>query len=117
MSMAINRISASSVAAMLYPVTKPSRVAKVDTGRATTAAADTTTAAVQPASASSSTSEDARAAFEYAKAALQGSTGAMAATMAQSSADQGQYDGHQQVGGVAYAQAEQEVGQSLDLTA
>ena len=90
MSMAINRISASGVAAMLYgmPVNKPSRVVKVDSGnRANIVAAGTSSQAVQGVSGSqsdtSSTAEQSHASFTYALAAL--SSVATTSTMAQPS--------------------------------
>ena len=126
MSTAINRISASGVAAMLYPVMKPGRVAKVAGGdrTAATAAGAASQAAVpasssrtQAADASNSTAEQLHAAFEYARAAL-GSAATASATSAQSGPDQGQSIGPQQAGGAAYAQSEQQAsGQTLDLTA
>jgi hypothetical protein len=119
MSMAISRISASGVAAMLYPVTKPSRVAKVDSGnRANVVAAGTSSQAVQAISGSqtdtSSTPEQVHAAFQYTLAALSCvATGG--ASMAQSSPE-AQFGGVQQAGD-AYAQVEQQAGQTLDITA
>ncbi len=113
MSMAINRISASGVAAMLYPVVKPTRVAKVDTGRAATA---TSSQAVQgtsrPQSAdTSSTAEQVHTGFQYALAAL-----SSLATGTSSVAGPGDVQSGVQQGS-AYAQVEQAAGQTLDLTA
>ena len=118
MSMAINRISASGVAAMLYPVMKPGRVAKVDSGnRANVVAAGTSSQAVQGVSGSQSdasgTAEQARAAFQNALAAL--SSVASTGTAAGSNSDV-QVGGAQQAGG-AYAQVEMQTGQALDITA
>ena len=117
MSMAITRISASSVAAMLSPVTKPQRVATVDSGnRASVVAAATSGQAVQSVSGSQSDTpspEQAHTAFQYALAALSSVTAA--STPAQSSPEV-QSSGVQQAG-VAYAQVEQDAGQVLDLTA
>ena len=76
MSMAINRISASSVAGMsMMPVNKPSRVTRVDSGdRATVVAAGTSSQAVQgisgTQSGTSGTPDQVHAAFLYALAAL-----------------------------------------------
>lgn len=117
MSMAINRISASGVAAMLYPVIKTNRVAKVDSGsRTTVVAAATSSQAVQSVSGSqsdtSNTAEQVRAAFQYALAAL--SSVATTDTTAQSSPEA--QAGGVQAGG-AYAQVGQPLGQTLDLTA
>ena len=118
MSMAISRISASGVAGMLYAVTKPSRVAKVDSGnRANVVAAGTSSQIVQSVSGSqsdTSSPEQAHTAFAYALAALQDNAG-MTGGVAQPSPDQGQSGGIQQAGS-AYAQVEQAAGQALDIT-
>ena len=122
MSMAINRISASGVAAMLYPVMKPTRVAKIDTGRATTAPTGTSSQAVQGVSSSQSdesgTAEQVHTAFQYALAALSSvaTTDTSSTAIAQSGADQVQSSGIPQAG-TAYAQVEQQARQTLDLTA
>ncbi len=115
MSMAINRVSAAGVAAMLYPVTKPSRVAKVGSGRtSSSSSADAqSTSRPQPANASS-TPEQVHAAFQYAQAALGNmATGSTSMTQASTEVQSG---GVQQAGS-AYAQVEQQAGQMLDLTA
>ena len=78
MSMAINSISASGVAAMLYgmPVNKPGRIAKVDTGRTTAASVTAGQTAVKAASrpqaaeAPRNTAEQVHATFQFALAAL-----------------------------------------------
>ena len=116
MSMAINRVSAAGVAAMLYPVTKPSRVAKVGSGRTSSAStADAqSTSRPQPADASS-TPDQIHAAFQYAQAALS-SVVNMSSTSIPQPTDLGQSSGVQQAG-TAYAQVEQQAGQTLDLTA
>ena len=117
MSMAINRISASGVAAMLSPVTKPQPVAKVDSGNRASVAAATSIRAVQGVSGSqsdSSSPEQAHTAFQYALTAL--SSVATTNAPAQSSPEVQSSDGQQ--AGVAYAQVEQQdAGQVLDLTA
>ncbi len=130
MSMAINRISASSVAAVLYPVMKPSRVAKIDSGnRANVVAAGTSSQAVQGVSGSQSdasgTAEQAHAAFQYALAGLssmatdttvaQPSTEASSNVATTRSTSMAQSSGVQQAGS-AYAQVEQQAGQALDIT-
>jgi hypothetical protein len=141
MSMAINRISAGGVAAMLYPVTRPSRVPKIVSGRSNSASAPSpaTQNASRPQSADrTNTAEQVHAAFEYARAAL--SSGATMGTPPESSQTQtGQatpstasvQSGAQPSGGVqqtsgfaangqagsAYAQDEQQAGQTLDITA
>jgi len=114
MSMAINRISASGVAAMLYPVMKPSRVPKVAPDSKTAASAadqSAVQAAPQPAD-TSRTPDQVHAAFENARAALgsvtTGTTSAEPSTGVQSG-------GLQQ--GRAYARGEQQAGQVLDFTA
>ncbi len=123
MSMAISRISASGVAGMLYgmPVSKPRRVATVDSGdRARMVVTGTPSQAVQGASRpqpadTSSTPEQVHAAFQYALA-FQGNGGMTGGTMAQSNAEV-QSGGVQQAGS-AYAQVEQQqAGQVLDITA
>jgi len=116
MSMAINRISASGVAAMLYPVIKTNRVAKVDSdNRANVVTAGTSSQAVQGVSGSQSdasgTAEQAQAAFTYALAAL--SSVATTSIPAQSNSEA---QGGGQAGN-SYAQVEQSVGQTLDITA
>jgi hypothetical protein len=125
MSMSISRISTNAVPSMLSPVSKPSRLAKLGTGRTPTASTATPQAAVQgaspqpqPINTSSTTAEQAHAAFQYALAELQGSIGTTGDnTVAQTSPDQGQYAGVQQPG-TAYAQVEQQAaGQVLDITA
>ncbi len=116
MSMAINRVSAAGVAAMLYPVIKPSRVAKVSGGARTSSSASRTaaqgTSQPQPAD-TSSTADQAHAEFAYALAALGNlnTTGAVT----QPSPDQVQTGVVQQAS--AFAQVEQAAGQTLDLTA
>jgi hypothetical protein len=119
MSMAISRISASGVAAMLYPATKPSRVAKVDSGnRANVVAAGTSSQAVQAISGSqsdkSSTPEQVHVAFQYTLAAL--SSVATGGTSPAQSSPEAQSGGVQQAGD-AFAQIEQQAGQTLDITA
>ena len=118
MSMAISRISASGVAATLYPVTKPSRVANVDSGnRANVVAAGTSSQAVQGISGSqsdTSSPEQTHAAFAYALAALQDNAG-MTGSAAQASQEV-QSGGVQQIG-IAYEQVDQQVGEVLDITA
>jgi len=122
MSMAINRISASGVAAMLYgmPINKPSRIAKVGTGRTTAASVMASQVAVQAtsrpqAAETPSTAEQVHATFQYALAAL--SSVAATGNMTQSSTEQAQSGGVQQASSAAYAQVEQQAGQALDLTA
>jgi len=124
--MAINRISVSGAAGMLYgmPVNKPSRVVNVDSGNranvvATAALSQTAvqgTSGARPAD-TSGTAEQVHAAFEYALAAFQGNAGTTGGAIAQSSPDQGQSGAVQQAGVAAYAQVEQASGQVLDLTA
>ena len=101
------------VAAMLYPITKPSRVPKVGSGRTfvrhSTADAQSTSRP-QPAD-TSSTPDQIHAAFQYALAAF--SSVAMSST-AQSSPEV-QSGGVQQAS--EYAQVEQQAGQTLDITA
>jgi hypothetical protein len=104
---------------MLYPVTKPSRVAKVDTGRSNPASAASSqavqgTSRPQPADASS-THEQIHAAFEYARVAL-ASMGTTGSTSTAPSSPEGQSGGIQQAGS-AYAQIEQAARQALDITA
>ena len=115
MSMAINRISASGVAGMLYgmPVNKPGRVTSVASGdRTNVVAAGTSSQAVQRVSGPQfdmpATPDQVHAAFQYALATL-GSV-AQASTQDQSS-------GFQQTAVAGYAQVEQQVGQVLDITA
>jgi hypothetical protein len=118
MSMAINRISASGVAGMLYgmPVNKPGQVTNVAPGdRTNVAAAGTSSQAVQRVSGpqfdTPSTRDQLHTAFQHALAAL---SSVAAGTMAESSTPD-QSSGLQQ--GAAYAQVEQQVGQVLDITA
>ena len=119
MSMAINSISASGVAAMLYgmPINKPSRIANVGTGRTTAASVTAGQTAVQATSHSqaaetpSNTAEQVHATFQYALAALD-SVGMSARMTAQSSTV-----GLQQASSAAYAQVEAQAGQVLDITA
>jgi hypothetical protein len=117
MSIAISRVSANTVPAMLYPVMQPSRVGKVGSGRSKSTLATT----FQPAQSTSrpqaadtsSTAEDVHAAFEYARAAL-GNIATMN-SVGQSSTES-QSAAVQQAGS-AYAQVEQQTGQALDITA
>lgn len=119
MSMAINRVSASNVAAMLLPAMKPTRVAKFGSGRSNTAStansqALQSTARSQPADTTSTA--EIHAGFEFALAAL-GSVGTAGYTAnVQPSPNQEQTGVVQQAGG-AYAQVEQQAGQVLDITA
>jgi len=116
MSLAISSISANLVPAVLYPVTKPQRVPKVSGGR--TSSASTTaaqgTSRPQPAD-TTSTPDQIHAAFQYAQAALS-SVVNMSSTSIPQPTDLGQSSGVQQAG-TAYAQVEQQAGQTLDLTA
>jgi hypothetical protein len=114
MSMAINRVSANTVAAMLYPVMKPSRVPKVGSGRTSSSASTSTTQSTsRPQPADAAAAEPVHAAFEYARVALSslGTTPAAAP-----SNTEGQAGGVQQAGS-AYTQVEQQAGQALDITA
>lgn len=114
MSMAINRISASGVAGMLYPVMKPNRVAKVGGDGRSSASTNTTkgTSSPQPTDATN-TAEQVRAGFEFARMALDG----MATTgTAPPNSDQVQAGVVQQASS-GYTQAEQQPGQSLDIVA
>ena len=125
MSMAINSISASGVAAMLYgmPVNKPGRIAKVDTGR--TAAASVTagqtavqaTSRSQAAEAPRNTAEQVHATFQYALAALGSVAASGTASNYSSQIGQTLSSGVQQASSAAYAQVEQQAGQMLDITA
>ncbi len=113
MSMAINRISASSVAGMLYPVSKPSRVAKVDSGnRASMVAAGTSSQAVQGTASSqsntSSTPEQVHTGFQYALAAFSSVATTSSTSTAQPSTEV--ESGIVQQAGSAYAQVEQQAG-------
>ena len=122
MSMAISPVSAYSVPAMLNPVTKLTRVPKVDPSHSNTASATTKPQSTvqgasrpQPADTPSITAEQAHATFMYARMAWDNM--GMPNTMAQSNADEGQSSGVQQAGS-AYAQAEQQTsGQVVDFTA
>jgi len=124
MSMAINSISASGVAAMLYgmPINKPGRVEKFGTGR-TTAASVTGQTAVQATSRSqsanplSNTAEQVHATFQYALTALGNLATTGMATSYSSQMGQLLSRGVQQASSAAYAQVEQQAGQVLDITA
>ncbi len=117
MSMAISRVSANTVAAMLYPVMKPSRVQRVGPGRSNPLASSQAvqgTSSTQPTDTSSP--EQVHAAFQSALAALSsGGTAGASGTATTQPGTEGQSGGVQQ--GVGYAQVEQEAGQTLDLTA
>jgi hypothetical protein len=119
MSMAINRVSANSVAAMLYPVAKLNRPAKVASSGSNRASAATTPSAVQgtsgpqPANTSAAAEQD-PAAFQFAKAAL--SSAVNLGAPAQSNTD-GQFAGVQQANIAAYTPVEQQAGQTFDMTA
>jgi hypothetical protein len=115
MSMAINRVSAAGVAAMLYPVTKPSRLAKVGSGRTSSASRADAQSTSRPQPAEASSPEQVHAAFQYAQAAL-GNMAAMSSTSMPQASPVDQSGGIQQAGS-AYAQVEQQAGQALDLTA
>ncbi len=115
MSLAINRVSAAGVAAMLYPVTKPSRVAKVGSGRTSSASTADAQSTSRPQPAGTSTTPDQiHTAFKYAQAVL-GNMAASSPSMTQASPED-QSSVVQQAGS-AYAQVEQQAGQALDLTA
>ncbi|MEI8373644.1 MAG: hypothetical protein WCJ35_12525 [Planctomycetota bacterium] len=125
MSMAINSISASGVAAMLYgmPVNKPSRVEKSGTGRTTAVSVKAGQTAVratsrsQPANPLSNTAEQFYATFQYALAAL-GSVGTTGtASNYSSQIGRTPSGGVQQASSAAYAQVEAQAGQVLDITA
>jgi len=115
--MAINSISASGVAAMLYgmPVNKPGRVEKSGTGRTTAVSVTAGQTAVQATSRSQAsetprnTAEQVHATFQYALAAL-GSVGTTGTAQSSTS-------GLQQASSAVYAQVEQQSGQVLDITA
>ena len=111
MSMAINRISASGVAAMLYPVMKPNRVPKTGTDRKTTSSQAAVQGASEPAGAPR-TVDQIQAAFESAKVAL-----GRVATDAVTQPNPEVQSGGLPQSGAAYAQGEQQAGQVLDVTA
>jgi len=116
MSMAINRVSAAGVAAMLYPVTKPSRVAKVGSGRTSSASTADAQSKSRPQTIdTSNTAEQIHTAFADALAAL----GNMAATSSTSmtQANTEVQSSVVQQAGSAYTQVEQQAGQTLDITA
>lgn len=120
--MGIHRISAMNMGGMpsAMPVTKPSRVASVDSGeRANVVVAGTIRAAVQGASRPAdmtSTPEQAHTAFQYALQALSDTGMTAGGTTAQPNIEV--QSGVVQQAGSAYAQVDQQqVGQALDLTA
>ena len=125
MSMAINSISASGVAAMLYgmPVNKPGRIAKVDTGRTTAASVTAGQTAVKAASRPqaanplSNTAEQVHATFQSALAALGSVAASGTASNYSSQIGHTLSSGVQQASSAAYAQVEQQAGQMLDITA
>jgi hypothetical protein len=119
MIMAISSVVATPVAAMSNPVTRTGRVTKVGSGRSnptSTTATETiqSTSRPQPVE-MPRTVEQVRAAFEFARLALNNATTSGGA-IAQPSPDQSHSMGSNQVGNT-YTQPELPVGQVLDLTA
>ncbi len=110
MSMPINRISASGVAAMLYPFMKPSRVANIGGGSRTSSSSSAVAiqgTSSQPSADTTSTADQIHAVFELATAAL--NDVGMASAVVQSSVNQEQVGSVQQ-GGSMSAQADQQAG-------
>ena len=124
MSMAIQRTSANTVPAMIYPVAKLSKLAKFGPGSSKSGATQAPAPRSQTAD-TPSTADQVHAAFQYARAGLSsvgmsGTGMTQASPEVQSGVHQGvsvqQADRVMQNADAAYSQGDQEVGQALDIT-